>query len=101
MNDRQEKCVITEENTNTQKEDKETQGNEVEECANMSRDEEENLLWDGESDELKVGLTFNSRAQARSFVKKYSDRVKCKMIVSAGGAGAGCTSRQVEYLNQI
>ena len=35
---------------------------------------------------LKVGLSFNSREEIRLFVDAYSNKINCKMIVSAGGA---------------
>ena len=46
---------------------------------------------------LKVGLSFNSREEIRLFVDAYSNKINCKMIVSAGGANQGCISRHVTW----
>ena len=46
---------------------------------------------------LKVGLSFNSREEIRLFVDAYSNKINCKMIVSAGGANQGCISRHVKW----
>ena len=60
-------------------------------------------LWSiaSNSFDLEAGLVFESRAEVRRFITGYSIQSKSKLVVSAGGASDGCSSRQVNYLNNI
>ena len=53
--------------------------------------------WDGISDEIGIGLTFESRSQVREFLVQYGKKVLCKTVVTAGGASDGSISKQVKY----
>ena len=53
------------------------------------------VMWNGFSTELSVGLAFHSRNDVRKFVSGYCERVGNKMFVTAGGASDGCTSNSV------
>ena len=54
--------------------------------------------WDGISDRLRVGLTFQSRTLVKKFLSIYGERSLCNMVVTMGGATDGCKSRQVSQL---
>ena len=54
--------------------------------------------WDGSSPYLRVGLTFQTRAQVRKFLAIYGNKSLCKMVVAAGGASDTSKSRQVSIL---
>ena len=46
----------------------------------------EESVWDGNSCELRKGVTLNSRKDARKFIKMYEEKNLCKMSIADGGA---------------
>ena len=54
------------------------------------------VIWDGRSDKLQVGLTFQSRSLVKKFLSGYGDQSLCNMVVAEGGVQDGCKSRKVK-----
>ena len=54
------------------------------------------VIWDGGSDTLEVGLTFQSRSLVKKFLSGYGDQSFCNMVVAEGGVQDGSKSRKVK-----
>ena len=53
--------------------------------------------WDYKTLDLELGLTFETRRDAKTFLDLYVKKNCCKMIISSGGTGESSVTRQVLY----
>ena len=58
---------------------------------------ENEKMWDGQSTELEVGLTFKTRGEAKEFVRMYAAVALCKFVIVDGGAGDSCKGKKLVW----
>ena len=57
--------------------------------------------WNGVSSELEEGLTFESRSEVKKFMTHYGRSKYSSLVITAGGASDGCTSKQVNMIVSV